>query len=138
MTFLTPSEVRTLTGRAHREPQKAVLRANGIPFFVNAAGWAIVARTAVEGELLQLLERIAERKRREQRISPYLLVTERGERLTYAMLYDRFDKARKAAGVQFNLRQIRAKAGTDKAESEGLEAAQAQLGHASITTTEIA
>lgn len=26
MTFLTPSEVRTLTGRAHREPQKAVLR----------------------------------------------------------------------------------------------------------------
>ena len=94
-------------------------------------------RIRVEGELLQLLERIAERKRREQRISPYLLVTERGERLTYAMLYDRFDKARKAAGVRFNLRQIRAKAGTDKAESEGLEAAQAQLGHASITTTEI-
>ena len=49
MTFLTPSEVRILTGRAHKEPQKAVLRANGIPYFVNAAGWAIVARTAVEG-----------------------------------------------------------------------------------------
>lgn len=60
-----------------------------------------------------------------------------GERLTYAMLYDRFDKARKKAGVRFNLRQIRAKAGSDKAEAEGLEAAQAQLGHASITTTEI-
>lgn len=111
----------------------------GIPEYLEfrRAKTQLPVRIRVEGELLQLLERIAERKRREQRISPYLLVTERGERLTYAMLYDRFDKARKAAGVQFNLRQIRAKAGTDKAEAEGLEAAQAQLGHASITTTEI-
>lgn len=35
------------------------------------------------------------------------------------------------------LRDLRAKAMTDKAESKSLEAAQRQLGHASITTTEI-
>jgi len=40
--------------------------------------------------------------------------------------------------IIFSGPMVRAKAGTDKAESEGLEAAQAQLGHASITTTEIA
>lgn len=48
-TFLSKEDVRHLTGRAQRNPQIEALRSMGIPFFVNAAGWAIVARTAVEG-----------------------------------------------------------------------------------------
>lgn len=51
MTFLTRDEVRELTGRAHRETQKAVLRANGIAYYVNASGWAVVPRSAVEGRM---------------------------------------------------------------------------------------
>lgn len=49
MTFLSRDEVRELTGRAHKAAQIDVLRANGVAFFVNASGWAIVARAAVEG-----------------------------------------------------------------------------------------
>jgi len=94
-------------------------------------------RIRVEGALARVIEAIVDRRRREGRISPLLLTTERGEALTYAGLRKRFDKARKTAGVSFELRQLRAKAATDKAESEGLEAAQRMLGHASVTTTEI-
>ncbi len=53
----------------------------------------------------------------------------------------RFDKAREAAGVakvDFQFRDLHAKAGTDKADSAGdIRQAQAQLGHKSVTTTEI-
>ena len=94
-------------------------------------------RIEVQGELRALLERIAARRKAEGRISPFLLLTERGERMTYAALRGRFEAAREAAGQDWQLRQLRAKAATDKAESAGLEAAQAQLGHASVTTTEI-
>lgn len=48
-TFLNRKDVRHLTGRAHRQPQIEALKNMGVPFFVNATGWAIVARTAVEG-----------------------------------------------------------------------------------------
>lgn len=48
-TFLSRDDVRLLTGRAQRNPQIEALRRMGVPFFVNATGWAIVARTAVEG-----------------------------------------------------------------------------------------
>jgi hypothetical protein len=47
--FLTRDEVRKLTGRAHRAAQIDVLRANRIPFFVNASGWPIVTKAAIEG-----------------------------------------------------------------------------------------
>lgn len=52
------------------------------------------------------------------------------------MLRNRFDEARKASNQSWQIRQLRAKAATDKTEREGLEAAQALLGHASVTTTE--
>ena len=52
----------------------------------------------------------------------------------------RFDKARRLAGVPksaFQFRDIRAKAGTDKADAAGdIRQAQAQLGHASVVMTE--
>lgn len=48
-TFLSREDVRVLTGRAHRAAQIESLKIMGVPFFVNATGWAIVARSAVDG-----------------------------------------------------------------------------------------
>ncbi len=57
-----------------------------------------------------------------------------------AMLRRRFDIAREAAGVakpQFQMRDLRAKAGTDKAESSGdIMQAKDQLGHTTVVMTE--
>ena len=56
------------------------------------------------------------------------------------MLRRRFDLARAAAGISkelFQLRDLRAKAGTDKAESSGdIMQARDQLGHTTVTMTE--
>ncbi|MFO2464433.1 hypothetical protein OOJ96_11465 [Pseudomonas sp. 15FMM2] len=56
------------------------------------------------------------------------------------MLRGRFDAARKAAGVEkahFQMRDLRAKAGTDKAESSGdILQARDQLGHTTVVMTE--
>jgi len=69
-----------------------------------------------------------------------LVVNEDGQHLTYDALRQRFAKAREAAGLtheQFQMRDLRAKAGTDKTESAGgIRQAQRQLGHASIQMTE--
>lgn len=48
-TFLSPDELRTLTGRARKALQVEQLRRMGLPFWVNAAGRPVVARAAVEG-----------------------------------------------------------------------------------------
>lgn len=63
------------------------------------------------------------------------------------MLRSRFDRARDEAAEArpdledairtFQFRDLRAKAGTDKAERDGIYAAQQQLAHASVTTSEI-
>lgn len=47
--FLSREDVATLTGRQRRADQAAQLRAMGLPFFVNAAGWPVVARVVIEG-----------------------------------------------------------------------------------------
>lgn len=56
------------------------------------------------------------------------------------MLRSRFDKAREAAGIEkaeFQLRDLRAKAGTDKAESSGnILQARDQLGHTAVVMAE--
>ncbi|AZK85977.1 tyrosine-type recombinase/integrase [Xanthomonas oryzae] len=85
---------------------------------------------AVTGELAALLDRIAARKRGLTLRSTRLIVDADGLAIGRAgpgraALRYRFDQARKAAGV-------------DKADSAGdIRQAQAQLGHASVTTTEI-
>lgn len=60
--------------------------------------------------------------------------------MSYSMLRTRFDKAREDAGVpksDFQLRDLRAKAGTYKAESSGdIIQARDQLGHTTVTMTE--
>ena len=48
-TFLDCEELRTLTGRAQKSRQIKALRDMAVPFFVNAIGLPVVARTAVEG-----------------------------------------------------------------------------------------
>lgn len=47
--FLTPSELKQLTGYAQRTRQVAQLRRMGIAFFVNAAGQPVVPRSTIDG-----------------------------------------------------------------------------------------
>jgi integrase len=72
--------------------------------------------------------------------STRLIATADGTPMTVAMLRRRFDLAREAAGVaksEFQMRDLRAKAGTDKAESSGeIMQARDQLGHKTVVMTE--
>ena len=95
-------------------------------------------RIKIEGALLELLKRIKERKLKCKSTYPHLLVNENGEPLRKGAVRYRFDKAREAAGIDpqlFQYRDLRAKAGTDKEESDGMKAAQEQLGHQSERMT---
>lgn len=47
--FLSPDELRQLTGRKPKSLQIAWLRTEGIPFRVNATGHPVVTWAAVEG-----------------------------------------------------------------------------------------
>lgn len=93
-------------------------------------------RVAAHGEQVQVMSRKSGHKVRSTR----LIVTEDGTPMTVAMLRRRFDLAREAAGVkkpEFQMRDLRAKAGTDKAESSGdIMQAKDQLGHTSVVMTE--
>ena len=95
---------------------------------------------AITGELKALLGRIKERKKGMKLRSTRLIVGDNGLAIGRDALRYRFDRAREVAGVpkaEFQFRDLRAKAGTDKAESAGdIRQAQAQLGHASIAMTE--
>jgi len=94
-------------------------------------------RISVTGELSALLDRIAERKRGYAIHALRLIVDEHGKPLTYAKLRKRFDDARIASGVDFQFRDLRAKAASDKADSSGdIRQAQKQLGHSSVVMTE--
>jgi integrase len=69
-------------------------------------------------------------------VSLAMVRDERGQPLTYWQLADRHEKARAAAGIHFQLRDLRAKHGTDRAELEGILAARKALGHSSVKMTE--
>jgi integrase len=69
-------------------------------------------------------------------VSLALVRDERGQPLTYWQLADRHEKARALTGVHFQLRDLRAKHGTDRAELEGILAARKALGHSSVRMTE--
>ena len=47
--FLTREEVAELTGAKTRAKQVQVLQRNGVRHWINAAGWPVVARSAVDG-----------------------------------------------------------------------------------------
>ena len=96
-------------------------------------------RVSIEGELSALIERIRQRRMTLKVTSLALLVSENGQRLTAAMLRGRFDAARQKAGIEkdlFQFRDLRAKAGTDKAEMGDILAARDQLGHTKVAMTE--
>lgn len=91
-------------------------------------------RVAVEGPLAAVLERIRGRTFPDAAVVTVALVRdEGGQRMTYDALQDRFQAARGKAGVHFQLRDLRAKAGTDL---EDLALAQRLLGHRSRAMTE--
>jgi integrase len=96
-------------------------------------------RIAINDDLGALLKRIEDRKAQYQVHSLYLLVNERGQKMTRAMLRSRFEAARSAAGITgdaFQFRDLRRKSGSDLRDQAGLDAAQDLLGHASQAMTE--
>jgi len=97
-------------------------------------------RIKLINNLAALIKRIKARKATHVVRSTRLIVTAEGEPMSYSMLRTRFDKAREDAGVPksaFQLRDLRAKAATDKAESSGdIVQARDQLGHTTVTMTE--
>ncbi|KVH49029.1 tyrosine-type recombinase/integrase [Burkholderia diffusa] len=96
-------------------------------------------RIEIVGQLASAINRIASRKSALKLHSTKLIVDESGKPIGPAGLRFRFDRARQAAGVEkseFQFRDLRAKAGTDKEASEDIRGAQALLGHGSVSMTE--
>ena len=93
-------------------------------------------RIVIEGELAAVLARIAARKGALVLHATRLIVDERGRPLRRDGLRYRFDAARARSGVEFQFRDLRAKAATDKADAQDMRQAQRQLGHASVVMTE--
>ena len=103
-------------------------------------------RIEIKGELETLLAKIADRKRGYAVHTLAIICTERGQAMSRDTLRSRFDKARTRAAknhpglkseiLAFQFRDLRAKAGTDKAETGGMRAAQLQLGHSKMGMTE--
>ena len=91
------------------------------------------ARLGIEitGELAATIARISERPR--LAISAYLIQDENGQPLTQCALRSRFDKARTLAKVNFQFRDIRAKAATDTGD---LAHSQKLLAHKNREMTE--
>lgn len=99
-------------------------------------------RIEIGGDLKVLLDEIAAYKTAQTATSRVrvlsLLVNEKGEKLSEAMLRNRFDGAREAAGIDkalFQFRDLRAKAATDTDDAGGTRQAQALLGHSTETMT---
>ncbi|MEX3933340.1 tyrosine-type recombinase/integrase [Paraburkholderia phymatum] len=97
-------------------------------------------RMEVTGELRAVIDRIRARKAAYKVVTTALVVNEKGGRLTLRALQLRFGDAREKAGIktdEFQFRDLRAKAATDKTDSTGdIRQAQKQLGHESVSMTE--
>lgn len=97
-------------------------------------------RMEVTGELKAVIDRIRARKSSYKVVSTALVVNEKGQRMTLGALQKRFAAIRQRAGIpkdDFQFRDLRAKAGTDKTDATGdIRQAQKQLGHGSLSMTE--
>lgn len=87
---------------------------------------------ALTGELATLVARLLTHPKQ----SAYLLCNEDGSAIATHQLRQRFEKARTDAGVNFQFRDIRAKAGTDASSYGGMDHAQKLLGHKHVTMTQ--
>lgn len=104
-------------------------------------------RISVIGELKQVIDRIAKRKEPFKVRSLRLIVDETGKPLSQRAIWERFNIARKIAAEHnpklsddikaYQIRDLRAKGGTDKAiQSQDMRKAQQLLGHSSVVMTE--
>lgn len=103
-------------------------------------------RIEIIGELDTLIKRILRQKEAHKVYSLTLICSETGRPISANTLRSRFDKARERAATKtpkladairaFQFRDLRAKAGTDKAKSGSIFEAQMQLGHTTIAMTE--
>jgi integrase len=96
-------------------------------------------RIELTGELPAVLARIKTRKAQYKVHSTRLLVDDDGQPWLYDRLRRAFRSACDAAGVApdtFQMRDLRAKAGTDKTDSTDIRDAQQQLGHSNLAMTE--
>lgn len=103
----------------------------------DGALWVVQNKTGarlgieVTGHLAEVIDRIGKRPRKA--ISPYLIQDENGQPLSQFALRSRFDKARTLAKVEFQFRDIRAKAATDTGD---LAHSQKLLAHKNRDMTE--
>lgn len=99
-------------------------------------GWLDTTRTKTQVpiriELAGELAAVVARCLSKPVASLHLISDGRGQRVTYMQVWNRFKAAKRKAGVQFELRAIRRKTGSD---AESLSAAQELLGHADTATT---
>ena len=104
-------------------------------------------KISIQGELKDLLDRIDARKKAYKVRSLALIVDETGKKLSQRAIWERFNKARKLAAdnnpklraeiEEYQIRDLRAKGGTDKAiETNDIRKAQELLGHSNVTMTE--
>lgn len=96
-------------------------------------------RIEVSQELADVLKRIRKRKSGYTKVyNTRLVVNEYGRPIGVNAMSRRWVKAREKAGIEgVQFRDLRAKAGTDKADSAGdIRQAQKQLGHKSVVMTE--
>lgn len=103
-------------------------------------------RIIVAGRLLELIERIRERKATHRIVTAALLTNTNGKRMTAAVLRNHFDTARVAAAAanpaikedikSFHFYDLRAKAADDTSDLRGDQAASDLLGHDSVKTTQ--
>jgi len=95
-------------------------------------------RVQITPAMEQILERIRERKRKHRVYCTFLIVNSRGRPVGKRGLSDRWKEATEKAGLAgIQFRDLRAKAGTDKAGNTGdIRQAQKQLGHSTVTMTE--
>lgn len=150
LAFLTgqrPADVLRMTAAHVRDDMIAVAQGKtGKTLRIRLNG-----NDGTRNELGKLIDRIMEKKRAKKIADIALVCAMGGTRLTAFGLDSAFDRARikaaktaEAAGQNelaalirgFQFRDLRAKAGTDKADSDGILEARRQLGHASIKMTE--
>ncbi len=131
-TVIDAMDLALLTGQRPADVLKlkwADIRDGALWIVQNKTG----ARLGVEviGELAAVIARIGDRPRKA--ISAWLIQDENGQPLSSFSLRSRFDKARTLAKVDFQFRDIRAKAATDTGD---LAHSQALLGHKNREMTE--